>query len=178
VTRHVGLNPDELCDAVILELCGDGRGVQDDVVLLAARLLPVPVPAFRRTLEVHDRELAALRSELRAWMADQRVPPPVRSRLLLGIGEACANALEHAYADARGGQIDISIDEDADETLLVTIRDNGRWRPRARRADRGRGTALMRSVADGFERRSGAHGTTVLLRYHLPARTAHSAPFA
>jgi serine/threonine-protein kinase RsbW len=169
VIQHVDLPPDALSDAVIADLCRDGRGVQDDVVLLVVRLMPASAPAFRRTLPIEERELAALRRDLREWMDAEQLPPPVRSRLLLGVGEACANALEHAYREPTGGEIEISILQDGEESLLVTVRDNGRWRPRARRADRGRGTALMRSVADGFERRSGVSGTTVTLRYRVPA---------
>ena len=89
--------------------------------------------------------------------------------MLLALGEACANAVEHAYREQRPGDLEIEMVLDND-LLLAEVRDFGRWRYSARdetARNRGRGTAIMEAVAERFTRRSSPAGTTVSLQLRV-----------
>jgi anti-sigma regulatory factor (Ser/Thr protein kinase) len=126
---------------------------------------------FRRTLPAVAGELRALREGLQEWLSIHTLTP-VAPALVLAVGEACANAIEHAYADGPHGPIEVAIDQHEGDILSVTVRDFGRWRSAPEIEDpaslRGRGIGIMRSLTTDFQRESGDHGTTV--RFQLAAR--------
>ena len=88
------------------------------------------------------------------------------SAVLLAVGEACANAIEHAYLGSKPGDVSVEIEEDAERSLVVVVRDFGRLRQPWKSADRGRGTAIMSQLVTDFSRDSTPTGTTV--RFRLP----------
>ena len=99
-------------------------------------------------------ELRGLRAAMRAWMDDHGVAESVRHALLLAVGEACANAVEHAYRDGAAGDVHVDIAEDVDRSFAVFVRDFGRFRERSSSSDdRGRGTDIMRRLATEFAAR-------------------------
>ena len=53
-----------------------------------------------------------------------------RVGVMVAVGEACANAAEHAYRGAEPGPMAVSADVDVDGVLTVSVRDEGTWRPR------------------------------------------------
>ena len=59
--------------------------------------------------------------------------------LVLTVGEASTNAIEHAYHGRRPGVIDLSISDGGDDALHVEVRDHGRWREVVDRPGRGYG---------------------------------------
>lgn len=70
-----------------------------------------------------------------------------RFALVLGVGEALANAIEHAYRKKDGiVYISTFITPGA---LTVEIEDRGDWKPFVPREERGRGIALMHELFDG-----------------------------
>jgi anti-sigma regulatory factor (Ser/Thr protein kinase) len=84
--------------------------------------------------------------------------------VLVAVGEATSNAVEHAYGPA-GGTIAVRVELDGSD-VLVEIADNGQWRePRGH--GRGRGTLIMQMTTDEFRVERGANGTTVFLRRRL-----------
>ena len=96
----------EACDALVAALGVDASRT-DDVALLAVRLDTVPISRFQRVFPARPEGLRALRAEMRVWMQERQFDEPRRTALLLAVGEACSNAVEHAaYADGslRGGQ--------------------------------------------------------------------------
>src|SRR6185437_13441731 len=87
--------------------------------------------------------------------------------------EACANAVEHAYAPG-----DEAFEVDArlrGRTVEVTVRDRGRWREQ-RDVGRGRGLQIMRELMDDVEVRHDDDGTTVVLRRALGERARPVTP--
>ena len=82
------------------------------------------------------------------------------------MGEASANAVEHAYGPM-GGWLHVLAGCEGD-TIRVTVSDGGRWR--TRHSARGRGSTLMRSVMDSVEIETSDAGTTVTMRRRLPGR--------
>ncbi len=90
-----------------------------------------------------------------------------RVGVMVAVGEAAANAAEHAYRDAEPGPMHVSAAVDLDGVLTVTVRDEGSWRPPDRDpGSRGRGLLIMRQLVDGVVLQ-GEGGTTVTLRLRL-----------
>ena len=98
VAREAPFDPELLCDGVLTKLIeGD---VADDVALLAIqRLAPSDRPLELR-IATRAEELAAIRRILKAWLQDAGADTAAVSAVLLASGEACANAMEHAYGRA------------------------------------------------------------------------------
>jgi anti-sigma regulatory factor (Ser/Thr protein kinase) len=87
--------------------------------------------AFLRTLMVHDER---------------------REDIVLAVGEALANAVEHAYAapdgSSEGDVIELYATATPDGSRIsVEIRDSGHFIERGPRSDRGFGFRIMRSIA-------------------------------
>lgn len=95
----------------------------------------------------------------------------MQADLVLALGEACGNAVEHAYAGREPGTLEVEIARgDLADELLLRVRDFGRWRDPSRpEGDRGRGTQIIRQLTQGFSRESGDDGTTVTFRISLIA---------
>jgi anti-anti-sigma factor len=89
--------------------------------------------------------------------------------LLLAMGEAAANAVEHAYRDGAAGDWYYEVARCGDGSVAVVVQDWGSWRPPpADPGFRGRGVEFVRHLADevSFERRD--TGTTVRFRLGVP----------
>jgi serine phosphatase RsbU (regulator of sigma subunit)/anti-sigma regulatory factor (Ser/Thr protein kinase) len=86
----------------------------------------------------------------------------VRFELVTTIGEAVANAAEHAYSGGPG-LVTVTVDREADG-LRVNVSDHGRWKPTTRREERGRGLRLMRALSTGLQIKSDSTGTSIWLR--------------
>jgi len=153
---------DGLVDSVLAKLGGDQTS--DDMALLAVRLSQDVTGGYSMTVDADPARLAELRSTLRGWLADAGVPSDLVFDILVATGEACANAIEHAYGPG-GGQIEMTLAK-SEEYLEATIRDHGAWRePRGRH--RGRGLSMMRRLAASVDVVSGADGTQIRLGWKL-----------
>jgi len=90
-----------------------------------------------------------------------------RVGVMVAVGEACANAVEHAYRGQQPGPMHLAAGVDVDGILTVTVRDRGAWRPPDRDpGDRGRGLLIMRQLVDRVELAED-DGTTVTLSIRL-----------
>lgn len=156
---------ESVCDHLFAALGADS-GRADDVVVLAVRLEPRPTKVFGRVFPARPEELRELRAAMRAWLNERQIGDPTLSAVLLAVGEGCANAIEHAYLDSEPGDVSVEIEEDAERSLVVVIRDFGRPRQPWNSTDRGRGTAIMSQLVTDFSRDSTPTGTTV--RFRLP----------
>jgi PAS domain S-box-containing protein len=162
-----------VCDRLVAAL-GVEAARGDDVVVVAVRLEAAPEGRFRRVFPARPEELRELRAAMRIWLEEREIRDPAAGAVLLGVGEACANAIEHAYLDAEPGEVSVEIDEDPEESLIVAVRDFGRFREPWGARDRGRGTVIMRSLTTAFSRDSTPAGTTV--RFRLPTSGPAVAP--
>jgi serine phosphatase RsbU (regulator of sigma subunit)/anti-sigma regulatory factor (Ser/Thr protein kinase) len=153
-------------DASIEEILGrvaDGLGAPtDDAALLVATLTGEQMP-FEVEIESNPSELPELRRRLRAWLTS-RLSDGVEE-VLLAVGEACNNAVEHAYGRDRGA-VWIHVDEDG-SVLRATIRDEGRWNDSESGEDRGRGVSIMHALMDTADIRETPGGTEVVLELRL-----------
>lgn len=108
--------------------------------------------------------LAHSRNRLRQWLTAAGLDPQSRSDVLLAVGEATANATEHAVVDAPG-LVEITVDARfSGDRLRISVSDTGRWKPAAETAGhRGHGILLINALVDSVEMRTGPAGTTVTM---------------
>ncbi|WP_018682931.1 SpoIIE family protein phosphatase [Actinokineospora enzanensis] len=165
-TRGAGdLAPDALAGRVITAL-RDADGYGDDVALVVARFIPPPL-SYRR-LPATPAELGLLRVSVDAWATEAGLSRELRNDLHLALGEAAANAVEHAYPHG-GGDFDVLVAHTGNGGLEVQVRDRGRWRPEpADNSHRGRGVNMIRALAEAVAYHRSATGTTVDFRIPAP----------
>jgi anti-sigma regulatory factor (Ser/Thr protein kinase) len=143
----------------------DGRTL-DDVALLVARTAAQASDLFELRLPATAASLAALRRALRQWLTENGATANDVIDVLIAVGEAAGNAVEHAYGPG-DASFDVAATIAGDEVEVV-VRDFGAWRP-PRGQNRGRGTLLMQELMDGFEVRTTEQGTEVRLRRSIGA---------
>ncbi|MGH2689379.1 MAG: ATP-binding SpoIIE family protein phosphatase, partial [Actinomycetota bacterium] len=141
---------------------GQGAALTDDVAILSLRFTrALAEEGLRIRADADPRELAQTRRSLRSWLARCGVGGQQTQDVLVAVGEALANAIEHAHSPGRGS---VEIDAVESEGLLeITVRDQGTWRE-PRGANRGLGRSLMAALMDKVDVQTGASGTVVTLR--------------
>jgi anti-anti-sigma factor len=165
LARHSGSAPDALVPALLDELTDPGRSA-DDIALIAARLMPA---ALRQRLPAQPAQLAVMRRAVRRWASGAALSDEQSDDLLLALGEAAANAVEHAYRDGATGDWSYEVARAGDGSLAVVVQDWGSWRPPpADPGFRGRGVEFVRHLADEVDIDRGATGTTVRFRLGSP----------
>jgi anti-sigma regulatory factor (Ser/Thr protein kinase) len=108
-----------------------------------------------------------MRRALRDWLGAVGANEDEAYDILVAVGEAAANAIEHAYGPAPAH---FEIDADLDgETVAITVRDEGIWRA-PRGLHRGRGLGLIQELMDDFDVARAESGTEV--RMHRTLGTA------
>jgi anti-sigma regulatory factor (Ser/Thr protein kinase) len=153
--RHL----DGLCDHIVASLVGDH--VSDDVAVLAMRLEALAGRPLHVRAPAEPNALALLRHALRRWLRDSGIEDPVAYQILVASGEACANAVQHAYGAGRGWvEVDLGL---VDADIRLTVRDSGTWRTTSPGGG-GRGLDLMRGLMDSVEVETGEGGTVVTMR--------------
>lgn len=173
VATRVATNPAEqdpaspgMAAAIASQVHGPGPR-PDDVAVLVAFRCPVPVQPLRLTMQAVPASLPHVRRQVGAWLTSLGMGEQDRVGLMVAVGEACANAAEHAYRDTEPGPMEVAGDVDPDGVLTLVIRDRGTWRPPDRDpGDRGRGLLIMRQLVDRVLLR-GQDGTTVTLSMQL-----------
>jgi len=160
--RHADDSVETLCDTMISELVADGRP-SDDVALLIVRVIRLG-DQLHETWPARASSLVDVRHLLRRWLRHHGAADEAAYDITVACQEACANAVEHAYAP--GGE---AFEVDASRTgreIEIAIRDHGQWR-RARGAHRGRGMPMMEALMDSVHVEHTADGTVVVLRRTL-----------
>jgi GAF domain-containing protein/anti-sigma regulatory factor (Ser/Thr protein kinase) len=155
--------PELLCEALIERMLGD-EAPTDDVAILTVQRAPTADEELRLRVAARPEELAAIRRLLRGWLSDAGADRRAIEAVLLASGEACTNAIEHAYGPGEQ-TFELEGARDGDDVVLV-IRDSGRWRaPRGQ--NRGRGLGLMETFMDEVEVTPGENGTAVRMRRRI-----------
>ncbi|WP_420714655.1 ATP-binding protein [Mycobacterium sp. Aquia_213] len=113
-----------------------------------------------------------LRHTLQSWLRElPHASPEVSGDIILGVNEALANCVEHAYSAQHAvGTMRLQAGYDpAAQTISVCVSDRGTWhrpsphQPRDPRASRG--IMLMHALADHCTINADPDGTTVCLNY-------------
>ena len=151
-----------LCDHLLRARAGRGAG--DDIALLAVRPLEMETLHFHATLRAEPNELSRLRRLLMRWLRMTRASAQEMYDITIATGEACANAIEHAYG-ARPARFEVEgrFEEGA---VKLCVRDFGNWRA-PRGAHRGRGLQLIEALMEDVEIVRDERGTEVRMSRRL-----------
>ena len=157
--------PDLLCESLITAML-DGEPPADDVAIITIQRAPTADESLNLRVAARPEELAAIRRLLRGWLTDAGADRRAIEAVLLASGEACTNAIEHAYGPGEQ-TFELEGARDGDDVILV-IRDSGQWRaPRGQ--NRGRGLGLMETFMDEVEVTPSESGTAVRMRRRITA---------
>ncbi len=153
---------EQRCSEVIRTMLGEGDP-QDDVALLVLhREEDGDSPPLHLRVPAVATSLGLVRAALRRWLSNVGASEKIGFDVLLGVGEAAANAVAHAYGPA-GGTIGIELSSTGG-VILATVRDTGTWRlPRGE--NRGRGITIMEGCADEMTVDTTDAGTEVRLTF-------------
>ena len=163
----VDLPVDVVC-STLLEQPTPAGGHQDDVVILAVRPTGTTDTSFVATMPADFAQMAAVRHQLRSWLAGLDVGADLEHNIILSVGETLANAIEH------GNELDAETHASVEifahpETIDATISDLGHWTadPEALsdESERGRGLTLINGLADRAFANRTPYGTSVHLQF-------------
>ena len=127
-----------------------------------------PGSASIRVLKTRIKKKSGLKESSRRWLQRHGADEDETYDITVACQEACANAVEHAYAPGPAG-FDVEA-EHAGGEIRLTVRDRGHWRD-ARGTHRGRGLPIMEALMDTVDIQHSADGTAVQMRRALGART-------
>jgi anti-sigma regulatory factor (Ser/Thr protein kinase) len=149
--------PEALCDLLLTELAPEEQA-NDDIAVLVTRTVAQRADLFEVRLPAAAQSLTILRRALRDWLPANGANDDDVVEVLIAVGEAAGNAVEHAYGP---GDAVFDVSGSVSGTMLeIAIRDFGNWRP-PRGQNRGRGTLLMQQLMDSFEVQTKSDGTEV-----------------
>jgi anti-sigma regulatory factor (Ser/Thr protein kinase)/uncharacterized protein YigA (DUF484 family) len=162
LTRAMSAAPAEaVCAAVMQALVGAEPAADDIAVLVLRRQPRAETGNLTMQLPAASSSLKPLRTAVRRWLAELRADRGAAADLLTAVGEACANAIEHAYGPG-GGTVSVRLEHEAPDVVAL-VGDTGRWRA-PRGSHRGRGITLMRAVSDEVTIDRAETGTLVRIR--------------
>ena len=118
--------------------------------------------AFRLTLSAEPSAAKRLRNELHAWLLANGINGTTGRDLILAATEAFGNAVKHPVARATDTvQVEGELVEG---TVVLTIRDDGRWLEKRDKEEGHYGYTLMEALVDAVQVSHGAGGTAITLR--------------
>jgi anti-sigma regulatory factor (Ser/Thr protein kinase) len=129
-------------------------GYEDDIAVVLYRQ---PPDDLRLALAADASVLASLRRELRRWLTRAGIVGDPADEIVLAIGEAAANAAEHAGGTA---SLDVTVSLSR-RVVSVEVRDDGIWKPAVDEPLRGHGIPIMRAMMDTLTVEHGEAGTRV-----------------
>jgi serine phosphatase RsbU (regulator of sigma subunit)/anti-sigma regulatory factor (Ser/Thr protein kinase) len=138
---------------------------EDDVVVLAVALAPDLGPRLDLEVPAVPSSLATVRRAVTRWLSESDADEAEAYEILVAVGEATSNAVEHAYGPGGASTVRLECVREGD-LVTVVVADDGRWRE-ARGRDRGRGLGMMRGLMDDVEVETGDDGTRVRLERRL-----------
>ncbi|MGH7683255.1 MAG: ATP-binding SpoIIE family protein phosphatase, partial [Vulcanimicrobiaceae bacterium] len=134
----------------------------DDVAAMTLYVEPRPMETFEVTASAVPFTAPFIRRPLESWLSDRGLDADRRFTIISAVGEAIANAIEHAYTGTPG-IVRLSVRFE-NNMVRVFIEDGGVWRPAEKRDERGRGIPLMRALMDRVEIRTDRTSTRVRMQ--------------
>jgi signal transduction histidine kinase/FixJ family two-component response regulator len=164
VTEHWYLPLRRLKQALFTQLVGDGA--EDDVALVAARSVGACADLYCDAFEARREEQGRARQRLRAWLDGIGIPRKDRDAVLLAVGEAVSNAIDHGSQGDPTQIVTVELARRGPE-LLASVGDRGHWRPGLERLliGRGRGHLIMGALAHEVDIDLQEAGTVVTLQF-------------
>ncbi len=146
----------------LLERALAGVKNTDDTVALVIAVDDAPAEEFFFEFSAIPLAVPLARRALRRFAERRGVDGEHSFALLTAVGEAMANAVEHAY-EGSVGKVRIRVACDGAK-FHATIEDDGRWKAAQKRDERGRGLPLMRALCEGVEIHTNQVCTSIQLR--------------
>jgi PAS domain S-box-containing protein len=132
----------------------------DDIAVLSATILPAQPETVELKLPAAPLSAAIARRFVSRYARVAQLEPERTFDLVLAVGEAVANAVEHAYRGAAGDFIlRLSTSEGK---IRGEVRDLGTWREGRPSPERGRGLAILRATTRRLELNRTSGGTIVI----------------
>ena len=157
-------DPGELCEALLSARFAT-EPPRDDVAIVVVSFARESAETFELSVPADPESLARVRRSVGRWLRGAGASESESYEILVACGEACANAVAHAYPV---GNASFEVSGRRTNGLLeLEIRDFGSWRE-PRPGGGARGLSLMHELMDEVEldRRSPG-GTTVTMRRQL-----------
>jgi len=143
----------------------DRRG---GLAVLAAQHRPA-VPRLKLSVPAIAANVDTVREAVGNWLFGLRSSVEDGAGMTLAVGEATANAVQHAYVGGHVGTVTVEASLQSDGELACWVRDDGRWlSPELSTTSRpGRGLAIMARLCDRVKVSREGSGTVVELRRRL-----------
>jgi len=169
VASHWNLPLRRLKQAVFSQLLGDG--VEDDVALIAVRSTGACPNLFCDSFPARRGEQKPARQRLRTWLEGAGLPSTDRDAIVLAVGEAISNAIDHGSGSDPTQIVTVELARRGSE-LTVSIGDRGHWQPglEGLLLGRGRGHLIMGALADDVDINLDQGGTVVTLQFTQQAK--------
>lgn len=141
--------PERVCQRAVERLTRTGRA--DDITVLAAQRLAVPVPPLYLELPNERPSLTAARDAFAWWLSRLGAAADDWEALHLALVEVFTNAIEHAYPRGEPGTIELEATLGDDGNVECRVIDHGSWQPPdLADADRGHGLMVAGQVIDSL----------------------------
>lgn len=131
----------------------------DDIALLSATMLPARPETVELKLPAAPLSATIARRFVSRYARVAQLGPERTFDLILAVGEAVANAVEHAYRGAAGDFI-LRLSS-SEGKIFGEVQDLGTWREGRPSPERGRGLAILRATTRRLELNRSSHGTIV-----------------
>lgn len=113
-------------------------------------------------------ELRGIRRAVDEWACANQLSADDAADLQLALGEAVANGVEHAYRNGTVGTVELELELQPGRVVSVRVCDTGCWRPVPDQPGyRGRGIAMIQTLATGFSMSVTGLGTEVCFEIAL-----------
>jgi PAS domain S-box-containing protein len=153
-------DPEDLCDHLVDSMLAI-HPANDDIAVLALQALPARTDPLHLEVSTDPMRLRDVRRHLAGWMRRSGASQEEVQVAQMACHEACANAIEHAYAFGEGS---FTIDGRMENgKVVLEVSDHGGWidRPEGGLPHRGRGLPLMEALMDTVRLHRDGDGTTV-----------------
>ena len=114
---------------------------------------------FHRSLPSDPAVLNKIRRDLRVWLTGNRFTPEGTNDVVLAVGEALANAMEHA--DVPDAGVTLSLARIGRQDVQAVVENDGGWRENPSDPTRGRGLAVMEALSTSLTVDHGRGATRV-----------------
>jgi len=151
---------------------GETELATDDIALVAVRTVGASESHFVDAIRAIPTEASVSRHRQRQWLDARGVDADRRDTLLLAIGEAVANAIDHGSRrdETQIVKIELAV---RDDEIIASVSDSGMWQPGIEGffSGRGRGHLLMQALSDDVDIDTDQQGTIVTLRMALQSES-------
>ena len=137
----------------------------DDVATMTLYVEPRRTDSFDITFSAVPIAAPYVRASLGRYLGEHGVDSDRTFSVIASVGEAVANAVEHAYNGIPGTvRLRVRVEESA---IRVQIEDSGKWRGLRVREERGRGIPMMRALMDRVEIRTDKTSTQIRMQLQI-----------